>query len=84
VTSTPSASGSTAAADSLNAPGEYDLAVGALDLGPLAVEEPTQEQPEGTDSSLPWGIIAIAVVLVLVSGIVALRQRNIDASHDRE
>ncbi len=58
-----------------DAPGEYDLAVGALDLEPLAVEEPGQEQPEEADGSPPWGIIAIAVVLVLVLGIVALRQR---------
>lgn len=57
-------------------PGEYDLAVGSIDLEALTVEEPGDD-PEETDSSPPWGIIGIAVALVVVLalGVVALRRR---------
>ena len=57
-------------------PGEYDLAVGSIDLEPLTVEEPGDDAEE-TDSSPPWGIIGIAAVLVIVLalGVVALRRR---------
>jgi len=57
-------------------PGAYDLAVGSIDLDPLTVEAP-DDDPEGTDGSLPWEVIGIAVVLVVVLalGVVALRRR---------